>query len=147
MVFVLQSCGSTNCTRIECGIQDLETNESVTFTIRSRFWKENIQLVDLEEFQISSKLIAMVTALPYDVSRSLLQPEVRTIATRIYVTGLDRGEPIPWWLILAAILVGLLILAALALALWKLGFFKRKRPPKMRSSDREPLQRKGDSSL
>lgn len=142
-----RSCGSTNCTRIECGIQDLETNESVSFTIRSRFWKENIHLVELDEFQISSKLIAMVTALPYDVSRRLLQPEVRTIATRIYLTGMDRGEPIPWWLILAAILVGLLILAALALALWKLGFFKRKRPPKTRSSDREPLQRKGDASL
>lgn len=103
--------------------------------------------MELDEFQISSKLIAMVTALPYDVSRRLLQPEVRTIATRVYLTGLDRGEPIPWWLILAAILVGLLILAAVALALWKLGFFKRKRPPKTRSSDREPLQRKGDASL
>ena len=123
------------------------TNESVTFTVRSRFWKENIALVNLEEFQMSSKLVVMVTALPYDVSPSLLKPEVRTITTRIYVTGLDRGEAIPWWLILAAILVGLLILAALALALWKLGFFKRKRPPKTRSSDREPLQRKRDASL
>lgn len=89
----------------------------------------------------------MVTELPYHVTQSLLQPEVRTISTRIYVTGLDRGEAIPWWLILAAILVGLLILATLAFALWKLGFFKRKRPPKSRSSDREPLQRRGDPTL
>ncbi|KAJ6225859.1 hypothetical protein RDWZM_004404 [Blomia tropicalis] len=142
-----RSCGPTNCTRIECSVQHLETNESVVFTIRSRIWKENIVLAELDEFQISSKLIAMVTELPYHVTQSLLQPEVRTISTRIYVTGLDRGEAIPWWLILAAILVGLLILATLAFALWKLGFFKRKRPPKSRSSDREPLQRRGDPTL
>jgi len=114
--------------------------------VRSRFWKENI-LIGMEESLISSSLIAMVTALPYDVNLNLLQPVIHVVTTRVNVRGLDRGEAVPWWLILAATLVGLVILAVLAFALWKLGFFKRKRPPKTRSSDREPLQRKGDASL
>ncbi|KAH9423941.1 hypothetical protein DERP_005526 [Dermatophagoides pteronyssinus] len=127
------------CTKIECIVQELETNESVVFTIRSRFWKEQIQLVGLEEFEQSSKMIAMITALPYDVHKSFLQPTIQTIKTKIFVTGMGRIELIPLWLIIAAILIGLLILAILACCLWKLGFFKRKRPPST-SSDREPLR-------
>lgn len=85
-------------------------------------------------------MVAMVTGLPYDVSQNLLQPETETTATKVFVTGVDRAEAIPWWLILAAILIGLLILATLALVLWKVGFFKRKRPPQATASDREPLR-------
>ncbi|XP_046919114.2 integrin alpha-PS2-like [Dermatophagoides farinae] len=126
------------CTKIECIVQELETNESVVFTVRSRFWKEQIQLVGLEEFEQSSKMIAMITALPYDVHKSFLQPTVQTAKTKIFVTGMGRIELIPLWLVIAAILIGLLILAILACCLWKLGFFKRKRPPS--TSDREPLR-------
>jgi len=40
----------------------------------------------------------------------------------------QENEPIPWWIIILAILVGLLLLILLTLLLWKLGFFKRRRP-------------------
>lgn len=137
-----QSCVDiAQCTKIECSVQELETNESVVFTIRSRFWREQITLVSLEEFEQSSKMIAMITALPYDVHKSFLQPTVQSIKTKIYVAGLGRIELIPLWLILAAVFIGLLILAILACCLWKLGFFKRRRPPSAGSSDREPLRK------
>ncbi|CAG2110666.1 unnamed protein product, partial [Medioppia subpectinata] len=148
-----KSCGTTNCTKIICTVYELDTNDTVLFTIRSRFWKENIELINLEEFQISSKLVALVTSLPYDVDHSLILPYVQTVSTKFYVTGLDKTEPIPLWIIILAIVVGLIILGGLALALWKLGFFKRRRPPSD-SADREPLQSrngyhysKGDTSL
>lgn len=38
------------------------------------------------------------------------------------------SEPIPWWIIILAILIGLIVLILLTLILWKLGFFKRRRP-------------------
>ncbi|KPM11081.1 integrin alpha-PS2-like protein, partial [Sarcoptes scabiei] len=128
------------CTRIECGVQDLEANESVIFTVRSRFWKEQISLVGLEEFEKFSKMIAMITELPYDIHKSFLHPVQQTVKTKIYVTGMGRIELIPMWLIIAAVLIGLLILAILACCLWRLGFFKRKRPPTENASDREPLR-------
>lgn len=34
----------------------------------------------------------------------------------------------PWWLLILAILVGLLLFILLTWLLWKLGFFKRRRP-------------------
>lgn len=40
----------------------------------------------------------------------------------------QESESIPWWIIILAILIGLLLLICLTLLLWKLGFFKRRRP-------------------
>lgn len=40
----------------------------------------------------------------------------------------QESKSIPWWLIILAILAGLLVLICLTLLLWKLGFFKRRRP-------------------
>jgi hypothetical protein len=40
----------------------------------------------------------------------------------------QENEPIPWWYIILAILAGLLLLILLTYLLWRLGFFKRRRP-------------------
>lgn len=37
-------------------------------------------------------------------------------------------EPIPLWIIILAIIIGLIILILFTFILWKMGFFKRKRP-------------------
>lgn len=134
---VAKHCGTgpSRCTRIECKIIELETNESVSFTVHSRFWRDI--LLKMPKIEISSTMVVMPTRLPYDVHRRMLEINYKTITSEFYLTGLDRVE-IPLWLILTGILIGFLILTVLALILWKIGFFKRKRPA--RSSDREPLQ-------
>lgn len=40
----------------------------------------------------------------------------------------QEPEPVPIWIIIVAIVAGLLLLVILTLILWKLGFFKRRRP-------------------
>jgi hypothetical protein len=53
--------------------------------------------------------------------------QVETIA---YRDPLDQQEPepVPVWIIIVAIVAGLLLLVLIVLVLWRLGFFKRRRP-------------------
>ncbi|KAH9369837.1 hypothetical protein HPB48_004037 [Haemaphysalis longicornis] len=70
-----------------------------------------------------------------EVPGEAVDPKRLAVSTEVLVEGMDsqsRGPP--WWVILLAVLGGLLLLGLLALLLWKLGFFKRKRP-----QDQEPL--------
>ncbi|RWS01069.1 integrin alpha pat-2-like protein [Dinothrombium tinctorium] len=148
------SCGPTICTKIECKINNLSLGEQVVFSINSRLWKETVQEVGLEEFQISSRLVAQITRLPYNIDPRIIhkRPEIINVSTQVKLIGLVRSEPISLWIIILAICGGLLLLALLVFALWKLGFFERKRPPSA-AGESEPLQsngynyRKGDTSL
>lgn len=47
-----------------------------------------------------------------------------------YPDRLDSGESpaVPLWIIIVSVAVGILLLIILIIILWKLGFFKRKRP-------------------
>lgn len=52
------------------------------------------------------------------------------IGTEAYPDNLQKGgdESIPIWIIILSIVGGLLLLALLTFCLWRLGFFKRRRP-------------------
>lgn len=57
----------------------------------------------------------------------LLYVKVETVC-KVDLLQQQVAEPVPWWIIIVAIVVGLLVLILLTLLLWKLGFFKRRRP-------------------
>lgn len=131
------SCGPTLCTRILCTIYNLTNNEQVIFTIRSRLWKDTLDEMGLNNVQISSKLVSRVTSLPYDVDPSQMEYRAHFVTTKINPeeTRLQL-HLIPWWIIIASVSVGLLILGLLALLLFRFGFFRRRRP---RDQMEEPL--------
>lgn len=137
------SCGPRMCTKIYCTVTNLAQDDKVYFTIRSRLWKETIVDIESSEFAVSSKMVSIVTKLPYDVDPSYLPPEVVHVMTQIHTTGLEKPGPIPLWIIILAVVGGLLLLGLVALALYRCGFFKRKRPPMVANSDSEPLHRSG----
>lgn len=53
-----------------------------------------------------------------------------SLVTHAYPELHDQIQPgkIPWWIIIVGITVGLILLALVAIILWKCGFFKRRRP-------------------
>ena len=133
----LLTCGPTQCTRFECNVNDLGHNEIATIKIRSRLFEETINKLSMQEFDISSKLVAQIKALPYNVSSSSRPPYVHKVETQVHTSGMSIQDLMPWWLIILAILLGLLLFILLACFLKYLGFFARKRPPK--GPEREPL--------
>jgi hypothetical protein len=142
------------CTKIYCTVDDLLKGETVLFSIRSRLWKETVVDIDSPQFDISSKMVTLVSHLPYDVDPSYLAPDVAIVTTRVMVSGLESPGPIPLWIILLGVIGGLILLSLLTLCFYRCGFFERKRPPLITSED-EPLHHprngyhysKGDTSL
>lgn len=133
----LLACGPTQCTRFECNVFDLGNNEIATIKIRSRLFKQTLSQLSMQEFDISSKLVAQVKTLPFNVSSLEMPPYVHKVETQVHTTGIGVQDLLPWWLILLAILLGVSLFILLAWFLKYLGFFARKRPPK--GAEREPL--------
>jgi len=67
--------------------------------------------------------------LPHNVDPEYLGLQTYTVTTRI-ISLQDFGEakPVPIWILLLAVMAGLLFLAVLSFCLWHFGFFTRVRP-------------------
>merc|ERR1712241_1457292 len=74
-------------------------------------------------------MVAQVTRLPHNVDPEYLGLQTYTVTTRI-ISLQDFGEakPVPIWILLLAVMAGLLFLAVLSFCLWHFGFFTRVRP-------------------
>ncbi|CAB4054864.1 ITGA7 [Lepeophtheirus salmonis] len=124
--------GTAKCINITCQIYDLGNQESVTILIKSRLWNAtleedyNLDFDPSEEVKVEVFSKAMVM-LDGDVSQNIADDyfAIRTVAHRISFVTVENN--LPWWIILIAVLAGLLLLVIISLALWKMGFFKRKR--------------------
>ncbi|XP_076048766.1 integrin alpha-PS5-like [Oratosquilla oratoria] len=82
-----------------------------------------------------AEFITSVTATLSSVNYNLPQLGSKIITANIttrLVPGLLPGEAVPWWVILLAVLAGLLLLFLLAYGLYKFGFFKREKQEQMR---------------
>lgn len=110
----LLTCGPTQCNRFECNVFELGNNELATIKIRSRLWEETLNHLSLQEFDISSKLVAQVKALPYNVSSKSMPPYVYKVETLVHTTGIAVRDLLSWWVIVLAILLGIALFVLLA---------------------------------
>lgn len=136
---LLQHCGATQCTRFECNVFNLGNNDVATIRIMSRLYEDTINKLSMAEFEISSRLVAQVKSLPYNVSVQYMQPSILKVETIVKRKGSGVLDTVPGWLVLLAILLGILLLMLLVWFLHYLGFFARRRPPPRGTAEREPL--------
>ncbi|KAM3917123.1 integrin alpha-6 isoform 2-T2 [Leptodactylus fuscus] len=114
---------NAKCVTIKCPLQGLDSNAVIV--IRSRLWNSTF----LEEYSKMSYLDIIVRAsISLDTKADNIKwaneaYQVRVTVfpekTQVNYTG------VPWWIVLVAILAGILMLALLVFILWKCGFFKR----------------------
>ncbi|VVC46162.1 Hypothetical protein CINCED_3A016546 [Cinara cedri] len=121
--------GNAKCFQFYCLINNLQKNQEATIFIKARLWNATLlrEFPKVDSVKIVSRAkIHIPPNLSLQQNRSDDEFEVETIAK---VDLLEQeSESIPWWIIILAILIGLLLLICLTLLLWKLGFFKRRRP-------------------
>ncbi|XP_068101627.1 integrin alpha-6 isoform X2 [Hyperolius riggenbachi] len=111
------------CVKIRCPLQGLDSNAFVI--VRSRLWNSTF----LEEYSKMNYLDILVKAsISIDTAAANVKMIDKAYETRVTVfpeKTQAQYTGVPWWIILVAILAGILMLALLVFILWKCGFFKR----------------------
>ncbi|MCL4126441.1 UNVERIFIED_CONTAM: hypothetical protein GTU68_044886, partial [Idotea baltica] len=121
---------TAKCFTFQCTIRNLDADQSATIRIPSRLWNstlvEDYPRVSFVSIKSKGELI-LPEAIRVDQDQS---DDVSYAETLAYSNLLEQlpAEEVPLWVILVSILAGLLLLVLIAIILWKLGFFKRKRP-------------------
>lgn len=123
--------GTAKCFDIRCIIYNLQRKQEAIISVKARLWNstlvEDYPKVDMVKIGSNAKIV-----IPPDVviQQENLKDDHAIAETIAYPNLLDQqdAESVPIWIIIVAIVAGLLLLILLTLVLWKLGFFKRRRP-------------------
>uniref|UniRef100_A0A8C9SFF3 Integrin subunit alpha 6 n=1 Tax=Scleropages formosus TaxID=113540 RepID=A0A8C9SFF3_SCLFO len=120
----LQSCNNgARCVEIKCPLQGLDSNAVIV--LRSRLWNSTF-LEDYVSFSYLDILVKASLTLDASAKNMLLKnAETQVRVTVFPEKTVAQYGGVPWWIILVAILAGILMLALLVFLLWKCGFFKR----------------------
>uniref|UniRef100_A0A4W6DVX9 Integrin subunit alpha 7 n=1 Tax=Lates calcarifer TaxID=8187 RepID=A0A4W6DVX9_LATCA len=115
--------GSARCVLFQCPLHSF--SGQAVLKIHARLWNSSF----IEEFQAVSALELLVRAnitVKSSIKHLVLKDAAAQVPVMIYPEpGLADQYWIPWWIILIAVLAGILLLTLLVCILWKCGFFKR----------------------
>ncbi|XP_024125977.1 integrin alpha-7 isoform X3 [Oryzias melastigma] len=115
--------GSARCVLFQCALHSF-TGQTV-LKIHARLWNSSF----IEEYPAVSALELVVRAnitVKSSIKHLVLRDASAQIPVMIYPEpGLADQYWIPWWIILIAVLAGILLLTLLVCILWKCGFFRR----------------------
>ncbi|XP_075407649.1 integrin alpha-7 isoform X2 [Tenrec ecaudatus] len=119
--------GTANCVLFSCPLYSFD--RSAVLHVWGRLWNSTF----LEEYSAVKSLEVIVRAnitVKSSIKNLLLRDASTVIPVMVYLDPVAAvAEGVPWWVILLAVLAGLLVLALLVLLMWKMGFFKRARYP------------------
>ncbi|NWS47656.1 ITA7 protein, partial [Probosciger aterrimus] len=117
------------CRPFRCPLPSFE--RAAVLSARGRLWNSTF----LEEF-LAVTSVELIVRASVSVTSSIKNLVLRDASVQIPISiYLDPGAAVaggvPWWVILLAVLAGVLLLALLVAGLWKVGFFRRARavPP------------------
>ncbi|EEC08879.1 integrin alpha-ps, putative [Ixodes scapularis] len=122
--------GSAKCFKFRCTIRNLKKQLSATITINARLWNatlvEDYAAVD----QVSIFSSAEIELDPSLEVRQRPEDDFAHAETRAYPDAslYQKSEGVALWIIILAVCAGILLLLLVIFLLYKLGFFKRKRP-------------------
>lgn len=129
----LQDCrkSSAKCVKIKCEIFNIQRKTEAFIHIKSRLWNSTLSMdyPRVDRVTIFSHAQISIPS-TYGIRQNDLTDDAASIETHAYPELHDQvpSGPIPLWVIIVGILVGLFLLALVAFILWKCGFFKRRRP-------------------
>uniref|UniRef100_A0A4X1WA00 Uncharacterized protein n=1 Tax=Sus scrofa TaxID=9823 RepID=A0A4X1WA00_PIG len=123
-----QKCLEAECFRLRCELGPLHRQESRSLQLHFRVWAKTFLQREHQPFSLQCEAVYQALKMPYRIlPRQLPQKELQ-VATAVQWIKAEGSHGVPLWIIILAILVGLLLLGLLIYILYKLGFFKRSLP-------------------
>ncbi|XP_067301892.1 integrin alpha-5 [Pseudorasbora parva] len=119
------SCSSVDCWTLTCNVGLLERGTSAILHVRSRIWAETFMENPYKSFILECLASYKVEKMPYAILPKVTSSGAKKMVTPVIWNKPDSTYAVPLWIIILAILAGLLLLALLIYVLYKLGFFKR----------------------
>ncbi|KAG7466846.1 hypothetical protein MATL_G00146650 [Megalops atlanticus] len=135
-------CVKAECLKIKCQVGRLERGKSAILFIRSRLGVATFLAAESQNhsYMVRSMASFSVIEMPYTNLVSELPANSTVVNTAVIWVKTDSKQPVPGWVIALAVLAGLLLLALLIFVMYKMGFFKRVRPPQEDCIEKEQLQ-------
>lgn len=147
LFFLPQDCKkkTAKCIKINCKIYNMQRKSEVYIRVRSRLWNSTLVMdyPRVDSVEIFSHASIYIPDM-YGIQQKNLTDDSKTLYTSAYPELMDPSvdRQIPIWVIILGILGGLLFLAIVSFILWKLGFFKRRRPDPTLSGNLEKSETK-----
>ncbi|XP_072238998.1 integrin alpha-5-like [Leuresthes tenuis] len=122
------TCGTVECWELQCDVGLLERGGSVILTVRSRLWAETFIQWPNKHYVLECSVQYKVNSMPYSIPPKFKPSGSKKVAAAVMWNKPETHFWVPVWIIILAVLVGLLLLALLIYLLYKMGFFKRADP-------------------
>ncbi|XP_036802915.1 integrin alpha-5 [Oncorhynchus mykiss] len=122
------SCSNVECWTLQCDVGLLEKGTSAILKVRSRIWAETFIERAYKGYVLECLARFSVIKMPYAILPKELPSGSKKVVTPVVWNKPDSQYSVPMWIIILAILAGLLLLALVIYVLYKLGFFKRSLP-------------------
>ncbi|XP_060786427.1 integrin alpha-V [Neoarius graeffei] len=135
-------CEKAQCLKIKCQVGRLEKDQSVILFISSRLAVSTFLQADVQNhsYVVKSSAAFSVIEMPYKNLEFELPVNSTSASLNVVWVNSELTQSAPIWVVVVAVLAGLLLLALLIFIMYKLGFFKRVRPPQEDGTEKEQLQ-------
>lgn len=121
-------CSEHNCFKLHCELGPLHRMEIRSLQLHFRVWAKTFLQLEHQSFVLKCEAVYQALKMPYLIlPRELPQKELEVV-TNVHWINAEGSQGVPLWIIILAILFGLLLLGLLIYILYKLGFFKRSLP-------------------
>ncbi|XP_044208155.1 integrin alpha-5 [Thunnus albacares] len=122
------SCSNVECWTLQCNVGLLEKGTTAVLKVYSRVWAETFIERAYKQYVLECLARFSVKKMPYAILPKQSPSGHKKVVTPVVWNKPDIENSVPLWIIILAILAGLLLLALLIYVLYKFGFFKRSLP-------------------